>query len=53
VFVMFVVAGNQVDRQLNREVDRVQRRLQTDFDGIQRDVRRELDRRLPSPTPTP
>jgi hypothetical protein len=53
VFLMFLAAGNEVDRQLDREVNRVQRQLETDFDGIQRDVRQELDRRLPSPTPSP
>jgi hypothetical protein len=53
VFAMFVVAGNEVDRQLNREVNRVQRQLDTNFNAVQRDVRRELDRRLPPPTPTP
>jgi hypothetical protein len=53
VALMLVAAGNELDRRINREVDRVHREFQTDFDGIQRDVREELDRRLPSPTPTP
>jgi hypothetical protein len=52
--LLFIAAGNEVDRKLDREVNRVERRLESDFDGIQRDVREELDRRLPeTPTPTP
>ena len=51
--LLFVAAGNEVDRKLDREVDSVQRQLDGDFDQIQRDVRRELDRRLATPTPTP
>jgi hypothetical protein len=51
VALMFVAAGNEIDGQLDREVDRVERQLERDFDGIQRDVREELDRRLPEPTP--
>ena len=39
MYAMFVVAGREVDEQLDREV--------------QRDVREELDRRLPDPTATP
>jgi hypothetical protein len=51
VAVMFVIAGREVDEQLDREVRRVERELERDFDGIQRDVREELDRRLPESTP--
>jgi hypothetical protein len=53
VALMFVAAGNEVDDQLDREVQRVERELERNFDGIQRDVREELDRRLPEPTPSP
>ena len=53
VALMFVVAGREVDEQLDREVERVERELERNFDGIQRDVREELDRRLPEPTATP
>ena len=45
--LMFVAAGREVDRQLDREVERVERRLEQDFDTVRRDVREELDRRLP------
>ena len=48
---MFVVAGREVDEQLDREVERVERELDRNFSGIRRDVREELDRRLPEPTP--
>jgi hypothetical protein len=36
-----------------REVERVHREFQADFDGIRKEVREELDRRLPEPSPTP
>jgi hypothetical protein len=51
--VLLVVAGNAFDRRISREVDSVHREFETDFDGIRREVREELDRRLPEPTPTP
>lgn len=45
--------GEEFDSKLDREVGKVQR----DFDGsvrdLQRDIRRDLDQRLPSVTPTP
>jgi hypothetical protein len=53
MYAMFVVAGREVDEQLDREVQRVERELERNFDGIRRDVREELDRRLPEPTPSP
>ena len=51
--LMFLAAGREVEEQLDREVKRVERELERNFDGIQRDVREELDRRLPEPTATP
>jgi hypothetical protein len=53
VALMFVAAGREVEDQLDREVQRVERELERNFDGIQRDVREELDRRLPEPTASP
>jgi hypothetical protein len=54
VALMFLAAGDELDRRLDSEVNRVQRDLERDFDGIERNVRRELDRRLPAtPTPVP
>jgi hypothetical protein len=53
VYLMLVAFGEELDGQLDSEVQRVERELERNFDGIQGDVRRELDRRLPSPTPTP
>jgi hypothetical protein len=53
VAVMFTIAGREVDEQLDREVQRVERELDRNFEGIQRDVREELDRRLPEVTPAP
>jgi hypothetical protein len=51
IALMLVAFGNEFDRRINREVDRVHREFQTDFDGIRQEVREELDRRLPEPTP--
>jgi hypothetical protein len=51
MYAMLVAFGNELDEQLDREVQRVERELDRNFDGIQRDVREELDRRLPEPTP--
>jgi len=51
--LMLTIAGRELDEQLDREVQRVERELERNFDGIQRDVREELDRRLPQPTPSP
>ena len=52
--LMLLAAGREVDDQLDREVRRVERQLERNFDGIQQDVREELDRRLPEePTPSP
>ena len=53
VALMFVVAGREIDEQLDREVQRVERELERNFDGIEDNVREELDRRLPEPTATP
>jgi cell division protein FtsX len=53
VALMFVVAGREVEDQLDREVQRVEREMDRNFDSIQREVREELDRRLPEPTPSP
>jgi sensor domain CHASE-containing protein len=47
VYLMLVEFGDQLDSELDREVRRVERQLERNFDGIQRDVREELDRRLP------
>ena len=51
MYAMLVAFGNEMDEQLDREVTRVERELESNFDGIQQDVREELDRRLPEPTP--
>jgi sensor domain CHASE-containing protein len=58
VYLMLVEFGDQLDRELDSEVQRVERQLERNFDGIQEEVRRELDRRLPedsalAPVPTP
>jgi hypothetical protein len=49
--LMLVVAGGEAEDHLDREIQRVERELERDFDGIQRDVREELDRRLPEASP--
>jgi hypothetical protein len=53
VLLMLVAAGNEADKKLDREVSRVERNLNEQFDQIQGNVREELDRRLPEPTPAP
>jgi hypothetical protein len=53
VGLMLVAFGNELDEQLDREVERVEREFERNLDSIRGDVREELDRRLPSPTPTP
>jgi hypothetical protein len=53
MFLMLVAAGNEADRKLDREVDRVERNLDQQFNQIQGDVRTELDRRLPQESATP
>ena len=53
MYAMLVAFGNELDDQLDREVTRVERELEQNFDGIQEDVREELDRRLPEPTAEP
>ena len=53
MFLMLVAAGNEADRKLDREVNRVERTLDGQFNQIQRDVRSELDRRLPEETTSP
>jgi hypothetical protein len=44
---MLVLAGNEFDSRLDDEVERVQDDLDTSFDTVRKDVREELDRRLP------
>jgi hypothetical protein len=53
VYVMLVGFGDELDSRLNTQVERVQRDIDGQFDGVQRDVRDELDRRLPAPSATP
>jgi hypothetical protein len=53
MFLMLVAAGREADDKLDREVGRVERNLNDQFDQIQRDVRSELDRRLPEESATP
>ena len=48
---MLLAAGHEADRKLDREVNRVERNVNGQFDQVRRDVRSELDRRLPAPTP--
>ena len=47
--VMFTVVGDEVDRQLDEQVDRVERDLDRSFEDVRQSVRDELDRRLPAP----
>ena len=49
--LLLVAAGNELDRRINREVDQVHEQFESDFGTIRQEVRDELDRRLPEPTP--
>lgn len=40
--------GRQLDSELDRQVRAVQRDFSRDVEGLERGIRRELDRRLPS-----
>ncbi len=53
MFVMLVAAGNEAEKKLDREVNRVERNVNDQFDQVQDNVRQELDRRLPEESPTP
>jgi hypothetical protein len=53
-YLMLVAAGDELDDRLDREVDRVERQFDRDLEGIEADIREELDRRLPeTATPSP
>jgi hypothetical protein len=53
-YLMLVAAGDELDERFDREADRIEREFDTSLQGIQRDIREELDRRLPAtPTATP
>ena len=51
VYYMLVQFGDELDRELDEEVTRVQRDVERDLDGVERRVirqlRAELDARLP------
>jgi hypothetical protein len=49
--LLLIAAGNEFDRRIDSEVDRVHQQFESDFDTIRQEVREELDRRLPEPTP--
>lgn len=51
VYLMLVTFGDTLDRQLSSEVERVEGEIDRNFDGVRRDVRQELDRRLPPVSP--
>jgi hypothetical protein len=47
-YLMLVSAGDELDRRLDREVDRVEREFDRNLEEIETDIREELDRRLPA-----
>jgi hypothetical protein len=49
--LLLIAAGNEFDRRIDSEVDRVHEQFESDFETIREEVRQELDRRLPEPTP--
>ena len=53
VYLMLTAFGDELDSELNRQVETVTDDLDRDIGSIRRDLRRELDRRLPAPAATP
>lgn len=53
VWYMLTLFGEELDSKLDREVNTVQRDFDRSVRDLQLDIRRELDERLPSVTPTP
>ena len=54
VAVMFVIAGNQLDKKLNDRATEIERAIDADLKQIREDVRRELEaQQTPAPIPTP
>ena len=51
VALMLQGVGDDVDRTIDDQVNRVQRDLDDSFDRVRGDLRRELDRRLPPESP--
>src|SRR3954465_14092107 len=53
-YVLLVAAGDEFDRRIDRQVNRVQSDFGRDVDRLDRRIQREFDRRLPAtPTLTP
>ncbi len=48
MYLLLVAAGDELDRRLSDEVSRVERQLDSSLQQIQRDVREELDARIPA-----
>jgi hypothetical protein len=57
VAVMFIVAGNELDKRLDERATDIERSIDADLNKIREDVRRELEAQgtpaAPVPTPTP
>lgn len=53
VYYLLIEFGKELDSGLDRQVRTVQEGFDDDLRGLQRDLREELDRRLPPTAPTP
>ena len=53
VYLMLLSFGDELDRELDSQVERVERDFERDLERIRRDIREELDMRLPPPVVTP
>lgn len=53
VYLMLSAFGDTLDGELESQVDRVERNLERDFDRVRKDVREELESRLPAPGAVP
>jgi hypothetical protein len=46
VYLMLVSFGDELDRRLDTQVQRVQRDFSAELEGVRRDIRRELEQQL-------
>jgi len=53
MYVLLLEFGNTLDSELDRQVRTVQGDLDSSIRGLERDLRRELDRRLPAAPAAP
>jgi len=53
VYVMLTAFGDELERELDDQVERVERGFERDLERIQERIERQLDERLPPPVAVP